>query len=215
MPPFDASDSVAPAAASSISSTLLERLKAGDQEAWRRWANLFGPVLYHWCRKSGLQASDAADVVQEVLISVVANLRGFDRSHPGDTFTGWVRTITRNKIRDHLRRRARQPTAPGGSTAQERLQHLPQPSQPADRFAEEAAVDDLASDVERCLLCRAALDLIQHDFTASTWQAFWRTAVDGQEAAAVGRELGLTKEAVRRAKFRVAKRLRRELAELP
>src|SRR4051794_10624721 len=47
--------------------TLLERLRRPDDpEAWGRFVELYTPLLYAWARKTGLQESDAADLVQEV-----------------------------------------------------------------------------------------------------------------------------------------------------
>lgn len=88
---------------SSISSTLLERLKARRPEAWQRLVDLYGPVVYRWCRWSGVLAGDVPDVVQEVFTAVAAHIADFHRQRPGDSFTGWLRTITRNKVTDHFR----------------------------------------------------------------------------------------------------------------
>ena len=52
------------------------------------------------------------------------------------------------------------------------------------------------------------LEIVKADFREKTWQAFYRTAVDGQTSQAVAEELGMQAAAVRRAKFRVLKRLR-------
>ncbi len=56
-----------------------------------------------------------------------------------------------------------------------------------------------------------ALELVRGEFEVTTWQAFWRTTVDGQNPADVGRELGLSAGAVRQAKYRVLRRLRQEM----
>ena len=69
----------------------------------------------------GLRDDDAADVFQEVFQAVAAHLAGFRRDRAGDTFRGWLRTITRNKVNDHFRRRQREPGGVGGSEARVRL----------------------------------------------------------------------------------------------
>jgi RNA polymerase sigma-70 factor (ECF subfamily) len=51
-------------------------------------------------------------------------------------------------------------------------------------------------------------------FRAPTWQAFWRTAVDGRDAAAVARELGLSVGAVYIARSRVLARIKEQLRPL-
>lgn len=55
------------------------------------------------------------------------------------------------------------------------------------------------------------LDLIRSEFEPRTWQAFWRSAVDGQTAKEVADELSMCPGAVRVAKSGVLQRLREEL----
>jgi RNA polymerase sigma-70 factor (ECF subfamily) len=190
---------------SSVSSTLLERVKARRPEAWERLVDLYGPVVYRWCRQSGVRREDAADVVQEVFSSVAAHAANFRRDSPSDSFTAWLATITRNKIRDHFRRRHGQPEARGGTDAQEQflqIAELSELSQPSSRARAEG------------LLSRRALDLVRAEFENRTWEAFWRTAVAGQRPADVAEDLGISVNAVYKAKSRVLRRLRRELGDL-
>jgi RNA polymerase sigma-70 factor (ECF subfamily) len=56
--------------------------------------------------------------------------------------------------------------------------------------------------------------MIRSEFEERTWQAFWRTAVDGLTAADVGAELHMKSGAVRVAKCRVLQRLREELGDI-
>jgi DNA-directed RNA polymerase specialized sigma24 family protein len=78
----------------------LGRARAGQQEAWQRLVDLYGPVVYRWCRGWGLGQEDAADVVQEVFVAVSSHIKEFHRDRPEDTFGGWLRTIAHNKVRD-------------------------------------------------------------------------------------------------------------------
>ena len=41
-----------------------------DAASWSRLVNSFGPVVYRGCRASGVQESDAADIVQNVFIKL-------------------------------------------------------------------------------------------------------------------------------------------------
>ena len=52
------------------------------------------------------------------------------------------------------------------------------------------------------------LELVKNDFAPATWEAFSRFGIDGEPAAIVAEELGLTINAVLLAKSRVLKRLR-------
>ena len=55
---------------SSTSSSLLERARAKDPQAWERLCRVYGPVVYHWARNAGLQDQDAADIGQKVCRTV-------------------------------------------------------------------------------------------------------------------------------------------------
>src|SRR5262245_7651718 len=114
------------------SSSLLERAKIHDPEAWRRLVRIYSPLVYGWARKAGLQASDASDVVQEVFSSLCTRFSQFQRRNADDTFRGWLWTICRNKIRDFFRAARARPQAVGGSTANLRLQELAPTPPPED-----------------------------------------------------------------------------------
>ena len=63
-------------------------------------------------------------------------------------------------------------------------------------------------------LSRRGLDLVRAEFENRTWEAFWRTAVEGHAPAHVAEDLGMSVPAVYKAKSRVLRRLRQELDEL-
>src|SRR5947199_10678979 len=111
---------------SATSRSLLQRARAADAGAWDRLVALYGPLVLHWCRRWGLREEDAADVFQEVFQAVAAHLAAFRRDRSGDTFRGWLRAITRNKVNDLFRRREREPAGAGGSEARARLAQVPE-----------------------------------------------------------------------------------------
>jgi RNA polymerase sigma-70 factor (ECF subfamily) len=184
----------------STSSTLLARLKLRDPEAWQRLNHLYGPTIYAWCRQAGLGPDDAADTVQNVFHVLVRRVADFRRDRSGDTFRGWLWTITRNKIRDYYRLAKNPEQAVGGSDNQRCLVELAESPPPDD--------DDGAGILYR------SLELLRSEFEARTWQAFWRTTVDEHYAADVAADLGISVNAVYKAKARVLARLRQELSEL-
>jgi len=187
----------------STSSGLVGRVVAKEPEAWVRMSQLYGPLVYRWARKQRLQAADARDIVQEVFGTVFARIGTFRRDQPGDSFRGWLWTITYHKLGDYFRRIAAGPNAAGGSDAQALLQQ--HPDAPADGSSDLSGVN-----VEASLLHRA-LEMIRPEFEDRTWQAFWRAAVAGDAAADIAQDLGMTAGGVRMAKCRVLQRLRREL----
>ncbi len=164
-------------------------------------------MVFGWCRGAGLRADDAADVRQEVFRAVAGAIAGFRRDQPGDSFRGWLWHITQNKLRDFFRRQRQQPVAAGGTTFQQQLQEVPFPE-----GGETAAPG--ASAEEQGEVYRRALDLVRGEFEERTWQAFWRTAVEGRSAAEAAAGLGMSAGAVYVAKSRVLRRLREEFGEL-
>jgi RNA polymerase sigma-70 factor (ECF subfamily) len=199
-----------PSKPSSISSTLLDQLRARRPEAWQRMVRLYGPVTYRWCRRSNLTAEDAADVVQDVLSAVLIHLPDFRRDRAADSFSGWLATITRNKVRELYRRRYGKVEARGGSTALRQMAEIPQP--PELSISEQNIQPDAQS---AACLSRGALEMIRAEFEPRTWEAFWRVSVDGQSPGNVASDLGVNVAAVYKAKSRILARLRQVLSELP
>lgn len=197
---LDASVSIAP--------SLLGRLKSGECGAWERLVDLYGPVVYSWCRRAGLSAEDAADVGQEVFQAIARGIAAFRRDRPGDTFRGWIWGILQHKLQDYWRRRQVTPLAQGGSTAQHRMLEIPD-----EQSSLSAAGSVQASDATGTLFHRC-LQMIQAEFEPRTWQAFWAVAVDGRAPDDVASELKMSRNAVYVARSRVLRRLRQELGEL-
>jgi RNA polymerase sigma-70 factor (ECF subfamily) len=190
----------------STSRSLIRRAAVQDPVAWERLTQVYSPLVYQWCRRLELQPQDAADVVQEVFGSLLRSLQGFRRDRPGDSFRGWLWTVTRNKIRDHQRRSPAGRRAAGGSVARRLLEQLP------DQAPEEE--DQTQVGQVQAELAQRALALMQRDFEEHTWQAFWKTAIEHKTGPQAAEELGMSVAAVYMAKSRVLRRLRAEFAEL-
>ena len=181
----------------STSRSLLGGLRRDDAESWVRLTVLYSPLVSHWCRQAHVPIDDVADIVQDVFQTVVRHIDGFEKQRETDSFRGWLRTIAR--------RRHREPHGPGGTEAAQRLQQMP----------DAVAGDDLELSDEPVFgtVLQAALSSIRDEFQERTWQAFWCVTVQGRDASDVGAELDMQPGAVRVAKCRVLKRLRRELGE--
>ena len=187
-----------------LSSSLLDGVQRMDPESWSRLVTTFGPIVYRWCRASGVAQSDAPDIVQDVFASLARGIGSFQRRKEQGSFRSWLATITRNKVRDHYRERAKFAAAAGGTTAWQHLQEHP---------------DELESTVSpesaRSAINQRILQSVCNEFEATTWSAFWLTVVDGKKAAEVSEVVGITVASVYQAKSRVLRRLRQRLAETP
>jgi RNA polymerase sigma-70 factor (ECF subfamily) len=182
---------------------LLIRVKAKDQEAWRRLVLLYGPLVSRWCKKFGLQDADAADVGQEVLRTVAESIDGFHHDQNGDSFRGWLYSVTYTRVLDHQRKHARAANGVGGSEAQAQMLEIP------DCYADSGTVEE-----DRHILVRRAVDMVLDDCKEEIRQAFLRVVIAGQDPDDVARDLGLTRNAVYLAKSRILRRIREEFAQL-
>jgi RNA polymerase sigma factor (sigma-70 family) len=188
------------------SSSLLVRIRdAGDRDAWRQFVDLYGPVIYRYARKRGMQDADAADLTQTVLQAVSGAVQRLEYDPQRGSFRGWLFGIARNhlhKLQDRLRRG---PRGSGDTSGQDLLNE-----QPARGDGEEAVWDQ---EYKRQRF-RWAAERVRGEFAENSWQAFWRTAVEGRPAAQVGRALDMTVGAVYTARSRVLARIRQEIKKL-
>lgn len=190
----------------SVSTSLIVRLRDGDRDAWRRIVVVFGPIVYRRCQRRGLVGADAEDVTQEVFRAAAGGIARFRRSGPGHSFGAWMAGITRRQIADYYRRRDPHAAAVGGSSARQRLEEVAESPRDEEENWE-------PSDWQRDVVQRMTA-LIKIDFEPRTWQAFWRTCVDGRSTAQVAEELGMTSGAIRNARSKVRKRLLLEFQDL-
>ena len=182
--------------------SLLERLcLQPDAASWKRLVDLYTPLLRAWLRLQ-LPPADVDDLVQDVLAVVVRELPEFRHNSHRGAFRRWLRAITYNRLKGYWRSRRRGPVSAAGGDAAVMLNGIADPASDPDKRWEREHDE---------FIVRRALELLEPEFTATTWQAFWRQVIDGAKPAEVGAELELTPNAAVLAKFRVLRRLRREL----
>ncbi len=59
----------------STSMSLLKRLRQPEERpAWERFVELYTPLLYQWAYRLGVPDPDAADLVQDVFLVLIAKL---------------------------------------------------------------------------------------------------------------------------------------------
>ncbi len=185
--------------------SLLVKLRdGGDAVAWREFTSLYGPVIYGFARKRGLQDADAADLMQDVLRSVSSSIGRLNYDRSQGTFRGWLFTITRNKIYNFLSARRHRPVASGDSATGHLLASQPDASDSAESWE---------VDYQR-RLATIAMERVKSEFQENTWRAFTLTAIDGLPVADVARQVGMSAGAIYVAKSRVLARLKEEVEHL-
>lgn len=179
--------------------SLLDQLRGPARTAaWPRFVRLYTPLLAHWADRAGVPPSDRPDLIQDVFLVLLRALPTFDYD-PGRSFRAWLHTVLVTRWADARRKRVPVPLAAADSF-------------PAPPVADHVPLIDEAE--YRSVLVARAARLVEADFNPATWQAFWKTAVEGAAPGAVAAELGLSPNAVYLARSRVLARLRQELAGL-
>jgi RNA polymerase sigma-70 factor (ECF subfamily) len=179
--------------------SLLVRLRdPRDETAWRDFVHLYAPLVYGYARKQGLQEADAADLCQEVLGAVAGAIRRLEYDPRRGAFRNWLFTIVRRRLCDWRAAPANRLLGSGDTAVQHVLEQTPAPG---------GMEADWQAEWEERLVLWACEEARRH-VSEGTWQAFWRTAVEGQPGKQVAADLGLTVAAVYHARSRVVARLR-------
>jgi RNA polymerase sigma-70 factor (ECF subfamily) len=183
--------------------SLLFRLRdPRDADAWRIFVETYTPLVYAYCRRRGLQASDVADVTQDVMAQVLRSISDFSYAPERGRFRDWLGAVTRTKLLRFLSRNGR--AAKGGDAANYEL----------FREVEDPDSDTLWNEGFQARVLEVAMQRSRPDFEETTWRIFERAWIQGQPAPQVARELGVPTESVYVAKSRVLKRLREEVVAL-
>ena len=150
---------------------LLRRARQGDHEALelvflrqfetlRHWAS---GRLPHWAR----DVADTDDLIQDALLQTFRRIDDFDARGPGALYA-YLRQAVLNRMRDEIRRRARQPVSvradgwlpDGGPSPLD----LAIGSESLDRY--EQALDRLRPDDKECIVARIELGFTYDELAA-------------------------------------------------
>lgn len=180
--------------------SLLDQVRRpDDRAAWERFVRLYAPLLLAWARRLGVQDADAADLVQDVFVTLVRALPTF-HYQPGGSFRRWLGKILVSRLRDRQRKARPVPL-----------------SDDAPPLADAATDDPVAAFDQaeyNAVLTGRALALVEPEFSATTWAAFRATVIDELPVADAAEFLRVTPNVVYLARSRVLRRLREVLAGL-
>lgn len=170
-----------------------------DVGAWDEFVELYQPLIYGIGRRHGLQRADANDLVQNVLIAVSESIDRFSVDAQRGRFRTWLFRVARNQALLHMRKLKNHAVVGGDQT-----QHNVLESQPA---ADPASREFLAAFRRRAF--RWAARRVRGSVKADTWEAFSRTAIDGQSPQKVADELGVDIGTIYLSRSRVMAKLRK------
>jgi RNA polymerase sigma factor (sigma-70 family) len=180
-------------------SLLLRVCDPADSRAWGEFWRLYQPVVYRMARRFGLQVADAHDLTQDVLAAVSRAIQSWQPDPERGRFRTWLYAIVRNKTIAAVRRRRSGDHGTGDTDTMRRLQAKPV-----------EAGDAFELEVRRAAFHQAA-DRVRTQVQPATWEAFWRTSVQGQSIDRTATELRLSTGSVYAARSRVLARLRSEI----
>ncbi len=171
--------------------TLLESLqKTNSPAGWSRFVRSYSPIVYRWARQLNTRPEDAEDLVQKVFLQVFRKIPDFNYD-PGKSFRGWLKCLLRNLDVDIKRKKSLHPIN----------------NYNMDFLPGQVTEDYFTTSYQRDLLMQG-VEGIRGDFTQSTFEAFYQTAIQGQSIPEVAVLLGIPNRIVHQARARVLKRLR-------
>lgn len=102
-------------ASSQSDTVLVERVRAGEEDAWRELIARFEGRLLAFVEHRTRNRAAAEDVVQETFIGFLTSLPNYD---PRRSLENWLFSIAAHKLTDYLRREGRRPALPLVSAAE-------------------------------------------------------------------------------------------------
>jgi RNA polymerase sigma factor (sigma-70 family) len=152
--------------------SLLERARAGDQDALNDLFARYAPPLRRWASgrlpRWARDLSDTPDLVQETLLNTFRNIEGFEYRDEG-ALQSYLRRAVMNRIRDELRRAQHRPEStaldPGLPDEAASPLELAIGGEAVARY--EAALDRLREDERELIVARVELGLTYSEIAAA------------------------------------------------
>lgn len=174
-----------------------------DQAAWREFDARYRDLILRYCRRKGLQASDAEDVRQMVLLNLARQLRTFEYRPEKGRFRDYLGRTVANAVHRHFRRPG--PERRGLDT--DVVAGLEAPEAPG-----EAALDRAWEIEWMHHHYRRAMDSVRQGSDPKSIEVFERL-LEGRTTDEVAADFGMSRDAVHKVKQRVRDRLKRRVAE--
>lgn len=166
------------------------------EDGWEAFVDHYGPKIFSWCRRNGLQPADAHDVLQNVLVKLHLSMKRSPWDPRRGPLRSWLKKVTRNALIDYVQRRRRDTRAP---------HWLEAIAAGNEQFADELA------DEEQQRVAQAETEL---RVGPKKWQVFHLRVYQGRCGEEVAQQLGLTVGTVYNYFGEVSRVLADEIAKL-
>src|SRR5204863_8210852 len=137
-------------------SLLIDRIRAGDSQAWRELINRYEGRLLAFVETRLRQRATSEDIVQECFVGFLNSLPNYDGRRPLESY---LFSICAYKLTDHLRREGRRPAVPLSSASDSsgewevsgNARHASSIARSGERksLEEKAVIDALAEQIDR------------------------------------------------------------------
>jgi RNA polymerase sigma-70 factor (ECF subfamily) len=190
--------------------TLIQRLKNWqDQASWQDFFDTYWRLILGVAIKSGLNQTEAEDVVQETMFSVAKRMPHFQYDPAIGSFKSWLLNLVRWRITDQLRKRGPLVTHhfhPDHGVGSEDTHPMADPaSQALERMWEEEWEKNL---------CDAAIAAVKRRLDPQRYQIFDLYVNKGWPPEKVAQTFNIPIDQVYLAKHRVTEMIKREVKRL-
>ncbi|HIE97582.1 MAG TPA: hypothetical protein EYG03_31090 [Planctomycetes bacterium] len=159
--------------------SLIVRLKDQRNDlAWTEFVCAYEPFLMRLVRNQGTPDRHAADVTQQLLMTIAKSVGGWKPDGKVASFRRWLGCVARNVVIRFMTRERKQITGQGGSEFLVLLEEFNDTSIDAEQ----------ARQYEQELILWAA-ELVRGEFRQNSWRTFWETEIEGRSVAEVSRQL--------------------------
>ena len=191
--------------------SLIERLDNWeDQKTWDEFYKTYWRLIYSVATKAGLRSEEAFDVVQETILSIAKQSKQKRYNPDAGSFKSWLMNMTRWRIADQFRKRAKDTASPYVVEEDDRR------TSPLDRVADPAPdpLDNLWNEEWQRNLAETALTKVKSRVSPKQFQIFDCYVIKGWSVKRVMSDLGVSMAQVYLAKHRVGNLIKREVEGL-
>lgn len=191
---------------SSTDLSILKRMGDTRQraEAWEVFMDRYARLFFHWFRDWGVNPDDMEDVLQDVVLRILKNLKFFDRRRHG-SFRAWLKALGHSSWKQLMTEASRQladrPADPklvrnwtqiGSKAAETHIIQL------FDAWATQELIE-------------LAQDNVRRRVSPETWQTYALVTYDQRPVEELRASFGISTEQIYNRIFRVRKMMREEL----
>lgn len=180
---------------------LLEGLRERNNRTWDEFCSRYQPLLESFARRLGVHEHDAQDAAQEALLAFAVAYQKGSYNRDKGRLRSWLFAIASNKVRD-LQRKRKEALIGDQKDGQAMINQVPD-AQDWDQIWE---AEWRKAIVDQCM------KLVSKSVTPKTMEAFELFALKQLSADEVSSKLGMSRNAVYKAKNQVLGRMR-ELQE--